>query len=86
VEPVFNIDLEKQAVGRIRRIGQQHTCHVVRMVAHNTIEANMYASRRRALAQQQDEQRAGVSSGIARNADSVSVRDLKSLLADQSLD
>lgn len=38
MEPSMNISLEKQAIGRIHRIGQQHTTYVHRILVNDTVE------------------------------------------------
>jgi SNF2 family DNA or RNA helicase len=45
MEPSFNEALEKQAIGRVYRMGQTRKVHVTRFVIENSIEENMLKAR-----------------------------------------
>jgi SNF2 family DNA or RNA helicase len=95
MEPVYNIALEKQAIGRIHRMGQKKVrtdsyfvlivavtqlrkynkqtkqeAFVIRLVAKDTVEEAMYEQRASAV---------GLS--MRSDADSISSRDFRKLLA-----
>ena len=46
MEPSFNVALEKQAIGRVYRMGQKRKVHIVRYVIENSIEENMLVARK----------------------------------------
>jgi SNF2 family DNA or RNA helicase len=59
MEPSFNQALEKQAIGRVYRMGQTRKVHVTRFVIENSIEENMLTAR---TAQPEDAGLTGVGS------------------------